>query len=123
MKVQFFKSTTDNDIKIIHSNTDLNIDGFTKLIANEVDKGGEKHIPAFTITDNKVEVKIGTILHPMEDKHFINFIYLETNKGGQVKFLNPNEEPTATFLLENETPTAIYEYCNLHGLWKVEVKG
>ena len=123
MKPQFFKSKTDDKITVIHSNADLNIDGFTKLTPNTTDKGGEKHLPIFTITDNKIEIAVGEILHPMEDNHFINFIYLETNTGGHIKYLTPADKPTATFILAtNEIPTAIYEHCNLHGLWKVEVK-
>ncbi len=122
MSVQFFKGVKNTDITIINSKTELNIDGFTKLVPNITDKGGEKHLPTFRVMDDKVEVAVGEILHPMEEDHFINFIYLETNIGGQVKYLKPNCEPKATFILASgEIPTAIYEYCNLHGLWKVEV--
>lgn len=122
MSVQFFKGVKNTDITIINSKTELNIDGFTKLVPNVADKGGEKHLPTFVINDDKVEVAVGEILHPMEEDHFINFVYLETNMGGQVKYLKPNCEPKATFILAPaEIPTAIYEYCNLHGLWKVEV--
>ncbi len=122
MKIQFLKDTKNNEIKIIYSNTEVNIDGFVKLVANTADKGGEKHLPIFKIDGNKIEVSVGEILHPMEEGHFINFIYLETTNGGQIKFLKPNEKPQATFFFtDGEKPIAIYEYCNLHGLWKVEI--
>ena len=122
MSVQFFKGVKNTDITIINSKTELNIDAFTKLVPNVADKGGEKHLPTFRVMDDKVEVAVGEILHPMEEDHFINFVYLETNIGGQVKYLKPNCEPKATFILSyGEIPTAIYEYCNLHGLWKVEI--
>lgn len=122
MKVQFLKSLTSNEIKIIHSNTEVDIDGFVKLVANTVDKGGEKHLPIFKIDDSKIEVTVGEILHPMEESHFINFIYIETTNGGHIKFLKPNEKPQTTFFLtDNEKPIAIYEYCNMHGLWKTNL--
>ena len=122
MTVQFFKDI-NGEIKIVNSNTELNIDGFTKLIANVAEKGGEKHLPTFTITDDKIEVAVGEVLHPMEEKHFINFIYLETVNGGYLKYLKSTDEPKATFILaDGEEPVAIYEYCNLHGLWKVKVE-
>ena len=49
------------------------------------------------------------------------WIYLETNRGGQIKYLNPGEDAMATFLLNDEKPKAVYAYCNLHGLWKKEI--
>ena len=58
----------------------------------------------------------------MTEEHSIQWVYLQTNKGGQRKCLAPNEEPSVIFCLaEDETPVAVYAYCNLHGLWKKEI--
>ena len=68
-----------------------------------------------------INVKVGSVRHPMLDEHYIQFILLETTDMAQVKYLKPNDEPEATFVLNGkEKPVAVYEYCNLHGLWKYE---
>ena len=53
----------------------------------------------------------------MTEEHYITWIYLETEKGGQRKALKPGEAPSATFTLIDDEPVGVYEYCNLHGLW------
>lgn len=92
-----------------------------ELVANTVDASKEKHVPAVTVDGNIVKVEVGSIPHPMEEKHYIMWIYLQTKKGGQRKCLSPGEEPKAVFALEDDELVAVYEYCNLHGLWKTEV--
>ena len=58
----------------------------------------------------------------MADDHFITMIVLETKKGYQVASLNPGDAPRAVFAVaEGDEPVAVYEYCNLHGLWKAEI--
>lgn len=94
----------------------------TELKANTVDAAVEKHVPEVTVEGNKVVAKVGSVQHPMEDKHYIMFIFLETDKGVKRVDLKPGEVPAAEFaLLEGEKPLAVYEYCNLHGLWKKEL--
>ena len=92
-----------------------------EMVANTVDASKEKHVPAVSIVGNTVKVDVGTIPHPMEEKHYIQWIYLQTKKGGQRKCLKPGEEPVAVFALDNDEVVAVYEYCNLHGLWKTEL--
>ena len=93
-----------------------------ELKANLKDAAVEKHVPAVSYKDNKVEVVVGDVIHPMLDEHFIQEIVLETNHSTHIRHLKPGEEPKATFVLaEGEKPVAVYEYCNLHGLWKVEL--
>lgn len=93
-----------------------------ELKAGVVEASLEKHIPVAKIEGDKVEVVVGSVIHPMEEKHFIEWIYLETEKGGSFFFLKPGEEPKACFaLLPGEKPLAVYSYCNLHGLWKSEL--
>ncbi len=92
-----------------------------ELIAGTTDAAQEKHVPIFTIDGNNIIVKVGTMTHPMEDVHYIEWIAIETEQGVQKKFLKPGQAPEATFALtEDDTLVSIYAYCNLHGLWKAE---
>ena len=89
-----------------------------ELVPGSVDAAHEKHIPVVDINENKVTVCIGSVEHPMQVEHYIEWIILETTKGVYRKNLNPGEKPEATFVLEEgEKVVSTYEYCNLHGLW------
>lgn len=91
----------------------------TQLVPNTTDAATEKHVPVVTAEGNKVSVQVGSAIHPMTEKHYIQFIYLETEKGGQIRCLTPEDEPKAEFLVaEGDKPVSVYEYCNLHGLWE-----
>jgi superoxide reductase len=82
-------------------------------------EGKEKHVPVLEFKGNKVTVKVGSIPHPMEQKHFIAMIQLM--KNGQVlqtKSLKAGEKPEAEFYVESPDGLSAREYCNLHGLWK-----
>ena len=94
-----------------------------ELVPNTTDAAQEKHVPVATVEGNKVVVNVGSVDHPMLDEHWIQWVYLETDKGGHRKVLNPGEKPNVVFALtEDEKPIAVYAYCNLHGLWKADVK-
>ena len=74
------------------------------------------------VNGNAVHVEVGSVLHPMEEEHLITMIVLETTKGFEVKQLSAGEAPKADFAVcPDEKPVAVYEYCNLHGLWKTEL--
>lgn len=88
------------------------------LVPNTVEASGEKHIPAVTVEDGVVNVQIGSVEHPMEDVHYIEWVYLQTENGGQRISLAPGQAPQVKFLLGAEKPVAVYAYCNIHGLWK-----
>ena len=92
-----------------------------ELVPNTVDASGEKHIPAVTVSDDIVEVNVGSVDHPMVDVHWIEWIQLNTNKGRYRKVLKPGEAPKVSFLLKDEKPLAVYAFCNLHGLWMTEL--
>lgn len=92
-----------------------------ELTANTTDGAKEKHVPQVAVDGDILTAQVGSVTHPMVDKHFIQFIYLKTDKGGQFTDLKPGEEPKATFALNGAKPEAVYEYCNLHGLWKVDL--
>ena len=92
------------------------------LTANTTDAAQEKHVPVFEIDGNKISVKVGSIEHPMTEAHLIEWIYLQTKKGGQYRCLTATDKPEAVFYIaDDDTPLAVYEYCNLHGLWKSSV--
>ena len=92
-----------------------------ELVPNTVDAAQEKHLPDVSISGDTVTVKVGSVLHPMLDEHYIGFIYLQTENGGQRKKLEIGKDAVATFILADDKAVAVYAYCNLHGLWKVEV--
>ena len=92
----------------------------SELKANTTDAATEKHVPVIEQNGDKVTVKVGSAIHPMEADHWIQWIVIETDKGIQRKYLNPGETPEATFVLSGEKLLAAYEYCNKHGLWKAE---
>ncbi len=83
------------------------------------DEGQEKHVPVIEKTDNGVIVKIGSVPHPTEDDHFIEWVELITENGSIRKFLNAGDEPEARFEVGGENFSARI-YCNIHGLWKSE---
>ena len=92
-----------------------------ELVPNSVEASGEKHVPADEVGGNVVEVNVGSVNHPMEDVHWIEWVELVTDQGSARKYLNPGEAPHVRFLLGDEKPLAVYAYCNLHGLWKKEL--
>ena len=93
-----------------------------ELAAEATDGAREKHVPFVTVDGSNVIVKVGEAEHPMLEKHYIEFIVLETSAGFQMKKLAPGEKPEAAFVLaEGEKAIAAYEYCNLHGLWVKEI--
>ena len=93
-----------------------------ELEPNTVEASTEKHLPEVTASGNSINVQIGSVPHPMEEGHHIAFVYVETERGGQRKFLKIGEEPKASFVFTEDKPVAVYAYCNLHGLWKTEIK-
>ena len=93
-----------------------------KLVANTTDTVQEKHVPEVKVEGKKISVQVGSVLHPMTPEHLICWIYLQTKKGGQYKILTPQDKPEATFTVqEDDEPVAVYEFCNLHGLWKKDL--
>jgi superoxide reductase len=88
-----------------------------ELIANTTEAAQEKHVPVITKIDGGYKVSVGSVAHPMEEKHHIQWIELEVNGVRQLKHLAPGQAPEATFL-SAEGPATAREFCNLHGLWK-----
>ena len=92
------------------------------LVPNTTEAAGEKHLPFVNLEDGSVYVRIGEITHPMTEEHYIQWIYLETENGGQRRGFKPGDTPEANFCTGEDKPVAVYAYCNLHGLWKTEIK-
>lgn len=87
------------------------------LAENTVDAAQEKHVPVVEKTPAGVKVQVGSVPHPMEEKHYIEWIEIIADGKAYRQFLNPGEAPEATFNVDAEQVTA-REYCNLHGHWR-----
>lgn len=83
---------------------------------NTVDAAKEKHVPVIEKVSGGVTVKVGSVAHPMEEKHSIEWIEIIAGGKAYRQFLNPGDKPEATFQIKAEKIRA-REYCNLHGLW------
>ena len=86
---------------------------------NTTDAAQEKHVPVIEIADNEVRIRVGSVPHPMEEKHYIEWIELIADGKAYRQFLKPGDEPRAVFHVEASQISA-REYCNLHGLWKAD---
>ena len=90
-----------------------------EIIPGTTDAAVEKHVPVWTVKDNLVTVTVGSVLHPMEEKHYIEWIALKTKNGNQRICLKPGQEPKACFAIcAGDEVEEVYAYCNLHSLWK-----
>ena len=84
---------------------------------NTVDAAKEKHVPVLEKHGEEVKVKVGTVAHPMEEKHYIEWIEVISGEKAYREFLKPGQAPEASFKIKGDKIIA-REYCNLHGLWK-----
>lgn len=87
------------------------------LVEKSEDVGQEKHVPIIEKTKEGIKVKVGSISHPMEENHYIEWIELVAEEKSLRQFLKPGQKPEAYFEAEGKTVFA-REYCNIHGLWK-----
>lgn len=92
------------------------------LEAGVTDAATEKHVPVVSVEGNLVKVAVGAVAHPMVEEHFIQWVAVETERDALVHWFHPGEAPEAVFALaDGQQVKAVYEYCNLHGLWKKEL--
>ena len=82
------------------------------------DEGKEKHVPVVEEKEGGIKVKVGSVPHPMEESHYIQWIEVITQGGNFRKFLTPGQMPEAEFLVNKQEVLAVREYCNIHGLWR-----
>ena len=87
--------------------------------AGTSDGAAEKHVPVIEKVSGGYHVKVGSVEHPSTEAHYIEWIALKTKFGNQRKALKPGDAPEAVFCIcEGDEVEAVYEYCNLHSLWK-----
>ncbi|SRR6266571_17924 len=111
-----------NIVEVVHAGTgDLVCCGeeMKLLSENTVDAAKEKHVPVIEAGNGSVKVTIGSVAHPMEEKHYIEWIELIADGKAYRQFLNPGDAPSATFNVTAKKLTA-RELCNLHGLWSAQ---
>lgn len=111
-----------NIVEVVHAGSgDLVCCGedMKLLSENTVDAAKEKHVPVIEVGTGSVKVTIGSVLHPMEEKHYIEWIELIADGKVYRQALNPGDAPTATFNVSAKKLTA-RELCNLHGLWSAQ---
>lgn len=89
------------------------------LAERTADEGKEKHVPVIEKVNGGIKVKVGDVPHPMEEKHYIEWIEILADGKAYRQFLEPGDAPEAEFGLEANKVTA-REYCSIHGLWKGE---
>jgi superoxide reductase len=110
-----------NIVEVIHEGDGTLVccgQDMTLITENTVDAAKEKHIPVVSKADGGIQAKVGAVAHPMEEKHYIEWIQVIAPDGtADRKFLKPGQAPEAVFCSVDEKAT-VREYCNLHGLWK-----
>jgi superoxide reductase len=120
-KLQVYKcSVCGNMVEVIHSGAgELVCCGkpMDLMKENTVDAATEKHVPVVEKADGGFKVAVGSVAHPMEEKHYIEWIELIADGKAYRQFLEPGSAPEAVFKID-ATDVAAREYCNLHGLWK-----
>ncbi|MDO5442725.1 MAG: desulfoferrodoxin family protein [Bacteroidia bacterium] len=127
MATKFYLCTTCGNVVFKFIDSGVNVvccgEPMQELIPSTSDSMMEKHLPVVECEkEGTIRVKVGSMPHPMTPGHHIAFIYLETENGGQVKFLDPDGAPEAVFYGCKDKPVAVYEYCNIHGLWKTDLR-
>lgn len=125
MMMKFYKCAVCGQIVAIVQETGAPLvccgEEMDEIIPGSMDASIEKHVPVIEVTKDTVTVKVGSEPHPMTEKHWIEWVCLETTGGNQRKLLKPGDNAEACFkLCEGDRVIAAYSYCNLHGLWKAE---
>jgi superoxide reductase len=120
-KLQVYKcAVCGNIVEVLHGGVgELVCCGkpMENLVAKTADEGKEKHVPVIEKTDGVIKVKVGSVPHPMEAEHFIEWIEVIADGKAYRQFLKPGDAPEAEFAVEADQITA-REHCNKHGLWE-----
>ena len=123
MEMKFYRCAHCGQIVAIVKGTGAPIvccgEPMKEIIPGSTDGAVEKHVPVFEVNDGVVNVTVGSVEHPMLPEHYIEWIAIQTKNGNQRKALKPGDAPKATFYIaKDDEVLAVYEYCNLHGLFK-----
>jgi len=120
-KLQIYKcEICGNIVEVLHEGVgQLVCCGQTMKLLEEKteEQGKEKHLPVIEKIDSGIKVKVSSVPHPMEEKHYIEWIEIHTEKGTFRKFLKPGNNPEEEFEIKDNI-LKVREYCNVHGLWK-----
>lgn len=120
-KTQIYKcETCGNIVDVVHGGPGALVccgKNMRLMVENTVDASREKHVPVVEILSDGIKVVVGSVTHPMEEKHFIEWIELNTDSGTNRQYLRPGQPPEAIFPATTK-PFSVKEYCSLHGLWK-----
>lgn len=121
-KLQIYKcNVCGNMVEVIHTGVGQLVccGQPMELLKEKIEEEGtEKHLPVIEKTEKGVLVKVGSVPHPMEDAHYIEWIEIIVRGNSYRKFLKPGDAPEAEFEVSAEEPIEAREYCNIHGLWK-----
>jgi superoxide reductase len=120
-KLEIYKcNVCGNMVEVIHAGLGELVccaQPMVNMKENTVDAAQEKHVPVIEKVDSGFKVKVGDVAHPMDEKHFIEWIEIIADGKAYRQFLNPGDAPEATFCVDADQITA-REFCNLHGVWK-----
>jgi superoxide reductase len=120
-RLQVYKcAVCGNMVEVVHASGGTLVccgQPMTLLAENGTDASKEKHVPVIEKTKDGLKVSVGSIAHPMEEKHYIEWIELVADGLAYRAFLKPGDAPVAEFKVSASKVTA-REYCNVHGLWK-----
>lgn len=120
-RAQIFKcDTCGNIVEVVHGGPGALVccgKTMQTVVQNTTDASKEKHVPVVEMLGDGIKVIVGSTIHPMEDKHFIEWIELNTDNGTYRQYLRPGQPPEAFFPVKART-VSVKEYCTLHGLWK-----
>ena len=122
MEMKFYKCAHCGQMIAIVKETGVPViccgEPMQEMVAGTTDAAVEKHVPVITKNGNIIEVKVGSVEHPMAPEHYIEWIALRTKQGNQRKILKPGDAPLATFaLVDGDEVIEAFAYCNLHSLW------
>jgi superoxide reductase len=120
-KLEVYKcDVCGNIVEVVHGGQGTLVccsQDMTLQVENTVDAAKEKHVPVIEKIDGGYKVSVGSVAHPMEEKHYIEWIELSAGDTAYRQFLKPGTTPEAVFMVD-ATEVSAREYCNLHGLWK-----
>jgi len=120
-KLEIYKcEACGNIIEVVHGGEGELVccgEPMKRMVENTVDAAKEKHVPVIEKVSGGIKVKVGSVAHPMEDKHYIEWIEIIADGKAYRQFLKPGEKPEASFSVTADNIQA-REYCNIHGLWK-----
>lgn len=121
-RLQVYKcEVCGNMVEVIHASAGTLVCCGKPMTLQEegvTDAATEKHVPVIEKTDAGIKVKVGSVAHPMEEKHYIEWIQLIAGDKAYRRFLKPGDVPEAVFDVNGDGDLVAREYCNLHGLWK-----